>query len=85
MQVRLQQPVQVHYDVLHLRIINRPLGLVAPGFFGFGIALKNADYVQIGDVDEFDALRIGYTATHDEVEKLGHRLAFMHVERWRGL
>ena len=43
--VRLEQPVEVDDDIFHLGIVDRALGLAAPGVLGRGIAVVEADQV----------------------------------------
>ena len=43
--VRLEQPVEVDDDIFHLGIVDRALGLAAPGVLGLGIAVEEADQV----------------------------------------
>ena len=43
--LRLQQPVQMDDDIFHLGIVDGALGGAAPGIFGRGVAVVNADQV----------------------------------------
>ena len=41
--VRLEQPVQMDDDIFHLGVVDGALGGAAPGFFGAGVAVEQAD------------------------------------------
>jgi len=68
--MRFHQPVQMDNDIFHFRIIHRALGMAAPGFFRFGIAGKNSDYMHLGRIDEFERLRVRDPSAHHEVQEL---------------
>ena len=53
--VRLEQAVEVDHDIFHLGIVDGALGGAAPGFLGLGIAVEQADEVDLFEVGEFEA------------------------------
>src|SRR5438270_1585926 len=67
---RLQKPMQVDHHVLHLGVVDARLRFAAPGLFGRGIAVIDADEVDRVEV-EVEPLRILDPSAEDEV-KLAH-------------
>jgi hypothetical protein len=69
--LRLEQPVQVDDHIFHLGIVDRALGIGAPGFLGVGIIVEQADDIDVREIDEVEALRVLDAAAEHEV-KLAH-------------
>src|SRR5437588_7446202 len=69
-------------DVFHLRIVDAPLGLAAPGFLGRGKAVVDADEVDRIEVGEIESAWILDPAAEDEV-KFAHVLAATASVRFR--
>ena len=73
--VRLEQPVQVDDDIFHLGIVDRALGLAAPGVLGLGIAVVEADEVDRARDVEVEAARVLDPSAEDQVKLAHARLA----------
>jgi hypothetical protein len=69
--LRLEQAVQVDHDIFHFRVVDRALGLAAPGVFGSRVAVVNADEVDAVEIDEVEAASRIRAASEHEV-KLAH-------------
>jgi len=50
--------MEVHENIFHFGIIDRTLGVRAPGFLGRGIIGKDADDIQLVEIGKFVAARI---------------------------
>ncbi len=55
----LEEAVEVDDHVLHLGIVNRALGVGAPGVLGVGVGVEDTDDVDGFEVDEVEALGVG--------------------------
>ena len=64
----LQQLVEVDHHVLHLCVVHGALRAAAPRFGGFGQRTLDANQIELGEIDEIEALRIRDPAPHDKVQ-----------------
>src|SRR4051794_5312097 len=77
--LRVEQPVQVHDEVAHVRVVDGRLRLALPGGVGGGVIRKHADDVEIGELLELVPLEARELAAEDEMQelllvfRLGHR------------
>src|SRR6185312_14469780 len=75
----IEQAVQVHDEIAHVRVVDGLLRLRLPGDIGGGIVRINADDVELVEILELRAAEIGQFAADDEMEELfrgiGHRLS----------
>src|SRR5690606_9010245 len=77
LKLRLEQPMQVDDHVLHLGIVDRALGVAAPGFFSRGITRVDPDDVDLVEVLEFHAPGVDHPAAHYQMQQLlRHRSSF---------
>src|SRR6476619_1801545 len=67
----LEKAVEVDDDIFHLGVVDGALGRDAPGLFGLGIAVEQADEIDRVQIGEVKAARILDAAAEDEV-KLAH-------------
>ena len=56
--VGVQQTVQMHDEVAHMRIVYRCLGLAPPGPASLGVVRVEAHDIQSLEVDEFGPVRV---------------------------
>ena len=68
--VGLQQLVQVHDYIFHLRIVHSPLRRTAPCFFGFGEIGEDSDDIELIKLAEIKRLRV-FNATAKDQMKFG--------------
>src|SRR6185503_4865314 len=66
-----EQPVEMDDHISHLGIVDRPLGLAAPGVLGRGIAVEDPDQVDAAQIGEVEGARILYPPAEYQV-KLAH-------------
>ena len=63
--------MQVNNDIFHLGIVDGALRAAAPGFFGFGVIIEEADEVDRVQIDEIEAAWVFDAAPEYQV-KLAH-------------
>jgi hypothetical protein len=66
-QIRLQQPVEMHDDIFHLGIVNGALSGTAPCFLGRGEILEKAYDIEFAKIFEFKRTRIFDPSAKDQM------------------
>ena len=82
LRIRLQQPVEVDDNIFHFGIVVAALRRAAPGVFRGGIAVVDADQIDMIEVGELQAARILDAAAEDEVKLAHGRAASMSISGW---
>ncbi len=71
--VRVQQTMQMHDVIAHVRVIHRALGLAPPGPGGLGVVRVDAHDIESFEVGEFGSVRVHQAPAENQVkELLGH-------------
>src|SRR5262249_35784884 len=68
--LRIEQAVQMHDEVTHMRVINALLGLRLPGGIRGGVVGIDADDVQRAEIAKFDAIQVREFATEHKMQQL---------------
>jgi len=68
--LRFHQPVQVHHEIAHPRIVDGGLGLAAPGFKRLGLVGEHANHVDLVEILELGRLGVLDPAAEDQVKEL---------------
>src|SRR4051794_37894657 len=76
----LEQPVQVHDEIAHMRVIHRLLRLRLPGRIGGSVIRIDPDDVDLVEILELVAPEIFQLAAEYQVEQLFLRGLIGHVE-----
>ena len=71
--VGVQQAMQVHDVIPHMRVVHRALGFAPPGPGGLGVVGINAYDIQSVEVSEFGSVGVQQPPAENQVEELlGH-------------
>jgi len=77
---RIEQTMQVHDEVTHLRVVDGLLSLRPPRRIGFGVIRIDTDNVDLVEILEFDTSDVSeFTAEHEVQQLL--RLSFRRSSR----
>jgi hypothetical protein len=66
----IEQPVQMHDEVAHMRIVDGTMSGVLPGVVGLGLVGIDADNVELLEIAELDSIERRQLAAEYEMKQL---------------